>query len=277
MTGPVVVGSDTSGGPLSWALEWCAVTGDELIVASAMASDQAEMPPDWHDDLVASARTDLEARIGAVDGEPPRPHRSVILDGNASDVLTQVADEQDASLVVIGARGSGGFRGLGLGGVAHHLSHHLHRPLVIVPHPGGPLREGTIVVGIDGSEGSKAAGQWAVGAARRLGGSVHAVFAYDPAADSYGHGNVVNRSERGEQDARALGDLLEGQGVKVEMTVIGAHPVQALIDIGNQENAALIVSGTRGWGGFHGTVLGRIPAQLPHHAGRPVALIHHDT
>lgn len=277
MTGPVVVGSDTSGKPLSWALEWCSRTGDDLVVTSAMNPDQAEMPPEWHDELITTAKADLETRIGALDGTPPRPHRSVILDGDPSDVITKVADDEDASLVVIGARGSGGFHGLGLGGVAHHLSHHLHRPLIIVPQPGGALRDGAIVVGIDGSDESTTAAEWAVDAARRVGGSVHAVYAYDPAADSYSHGNVVNRKERGEEDARAQAEKLEDQGVKVEMSVIGAHPVTALIDVGNQVNASLIVSGIRGQGGFHGMVLGGVPAQLPHHAGRPVALIHHDT
>ncbi|MEO6989200.1 MAG: universal stress protein [Aquihabitans sp.] len=276
MTGPVVVGSDTSGVPLSWALEWCSSTGDELVVASALHPDQAEMPPDWHDELIASARSDLEARIGVLEGSSPPAHRSLILDGDPSDIITQVADDEAASLVVIGARGDGGFHSLGLGGVAHHLSHHLHRPLVIVPHAGGPLQGGTIVVGIDGSDESTTAAKWAVDAARRVGGSVHTVYAYDPAADSYGHGDVVNRKERGEVDARAQAHALEGQGVKIEITVIGAHPVEALIDVGNQVNASLIVSGTKGQGGFHGMVLGRVPAQLPHHAGRPVALIHHD-
>ena len=276
MTGPVVVGSDTSGVPLSWALEWCGRTGDELVVASAMVSNQAEMPPNWHDELVATARAHLEARIGALEGSSSRPYRSVILDGDPSDVITSVADDEEASLVVVGARGSGGFHGLGLGGVAHHLSHHLHRPLVVVPQAGGPLGGGTIVVGIDGSDGSKVAGEWAVDAARRLGGSVHAVYAYDPVADSYGHGNIANRMEQGEEEVRTQVAQMQSHGVEVELSVIGAHPVQALTDVGDQVNAGLIVSGTRGWGGFHGTVLGRIPAQLPHHSRRPVALIHHD-
>ena len=277
MTGPVVVGSDTSGAPLSWALEWCHRTGDELVVASALVPDQAEMPPDWHEELMAKAHADLEARIGALEGSSPPPHRSVILDGDPSDVITRIADEHDASLVVVGARGDGGFHRLGLGGVAHHLSHHLHRPLAIVPQAGGPLREGAIVVGIDGSDESTTAARWAVEAARRVGGSVRAVYAYDPAADSYGHGDVVNRMERGEAEARAQAHELEGQGVTVEVTVLGAHPVDALIQVGDQVNASLIVVGTKGQGGFHGLVLGRVPAQLPHHADRPVVLIHHDT
>lgn len=271
MSGPAVVGSDASGAPLSWALEWCHRTGDELVVVSAMTAEQAELPPDWHAELLAKAKAELEARIGTLEDAPTPPHRSIILDGDPSDAITKVADDEGASLVAIGARGSGGFHGLGLGGVAHHLSHHLHRPLIIVPEPGGPLRDGTIVVGIDGSEGSKTAGEWAVATAGRVGASVHAVFAYDPAADSYGHGNVANRMERGEEAARD-----QAKDLGIEITVVGAHPIEALVDAGARVDASLIVTGTRGAGGFHGMVLGRIPAQLPHHAGRPVALIHHD-
>ncbi len=280
MTGPVLVGLDASrlaSPALVWALEWCLRTGDELLVVSASDPDQAEKPPTWDDEKIEQAQHAVEGRIGKPEGRHSVKHRSRAVDGDATEAILTTADEEGASLVVVGARGSGGFRDLGLGGVAHHLAHYVRRPLVIVPELGGRLAGGTIVVGVDGSDGSATALAWAVDAARGLGGSVHAVFAYDPMADSYPHGNVADWQYRGEADVRAQVDQLDTGGVTVNTSLVGDHPVAALTEVGADDDACLIVAGTRGWGGFHGLVLGRIPAQLPHHAGRPVAIIHHNT
>jgi nucleotide-binding universal stress UspA family protein len=45
----------------------------------------------------------------------------------------QAARSEGAELVVTGRHGRGGFAELVLGSTSHELSHHLDRPLVIVP------------------------------------------------------------------------------------------------------------------------------------------------
>ncbi len=61
------------------------------------------------------------------------PFRVVLMDGEPAAALIQAASNEDAALVVTGRRGLGGFKELLLGSTTHHLSHHLDRPLVIVP------------------------------------------------------------------------------------------------------------------------------------------------
>jgi nucleotide-binding universal stress UspA family protein len=60
-------------------------------------------------------------------------HRVVVVDGNAAAVLKLIADREDATLVVVGRRGRGGFTGLLLGSTSHQLAQHVGRPLLIVP------------------------------------------------------------------------------------------------------------------------------------------------
>lgn len=50
-----------------------------------------------------------------------------------ADTIVAVADELDATLLVVGARGRRGLKSLLLGSVSHHIVHHTRRPTLIVP------------------------------------------------------------------------------------------------------------------------------------------------
>ena len=57
------------------------------------------------------------------------------LDADCSPTVAimRAAETEHAEFVVAGRRGRGGFAELVLGSTSHQLSHHLDRPLVIVP------------------------------------------------------------------------------------------------------------------------------------------------
>lgn len=52
------------------------------------------------------------------------------------DTVARVADELDASVIVLGARGRRGLKSLVLGSVSQHAVHHTRRPTLVVPSPG---------------------------------------------------------------------------------------------------------------------------------------------
>lgn len=59
--------------------------------------------------------------------------RQVVVGGHAPSVL--IAESEEADLLVLGARGHGGFTGLLLGSVTTSVAHHASCPVVIVPQP----------------------------------------------------------------------------------------------------------------------------------------------
>jgi nucleotide-binding universal stress UspA family protein len=132
---------------------------------------------------------------------------------------------------------------------------------------------GTIVVGVDGSEGSRRALRWAVQEARLHGAQVRAVLAWTYLDQPQGRFDAAYR----ERDARALLDRVlgevvgDGPDVEIERIVVCELPVRALLDAAR--GADLLVVGSRGIGGFKGLLLGSVGQQVVQHAPCPVVVV----
>ena len=139
----------------------------------------------------------------------------------------------------------------------------------------------TIVVGVDGSEGSKRALEWAAVEARLRNGRLKLVYAWRPPADLYGgpgwagvDGETISElrlfAERRLRQASAeLSASLEG--LEVERLVIEDAAAGALIAAA--ADAELLVVGTRGHGGFAGLLLGSVSQQCAQHSPCPVVIV----
>jgi nucleotide-binding universal stress UspA family protein len=68
----------------------------------------------------------VEETVGA---QPPVEVRAEVQYGTPASVLLRAAP--DASLLVVGSRGLGGFAGLMPGSVAQHCAHHAACPVVV--------------------------------------------------------------------------------------------------------------------------------------------------
>jgi len=159
---------------------------------------------------------------------------------------------------------------------------------------------GCIVVGVDGSSAAFEALSWAYRQAVRTGEALHLVTTYEteapqsPYAASYAYApdgpTAARLSEaesrwRGEahriaQDRaeRMLQDMLtavrtteEGQPEITQEVIAGARPAEILIE--RSQDAALLVVGSRGLGGFRGLLLGSVSQQCVHHAACPIVVV----
>jgi len=198
--------------------------------------------------------TDVELRAHAA--HPNLTVRSTLVAGGGASTLVELS--RGASLVVVGARGRGGFPGLRLGSVGAQVVAHAHAPVVVVRPARAEGSVASVVVGIDGSPAS----DLAIG------------FAFEEAA--LRRVPVIALTTQDEA-VRLLAEAVAGWSAKypdVMVRRISAHdmnPAQALVDA--SRDAAIVIVGHRGRGGFAGMVLGSVSRKVVDHAHCPVAVV----
>ncbi len=207
-----------------------------------------------------------------------RVRRRVVCDLAPRALLDSAAGAQ---LLVVGARGLGGFRGLLLGSVSQQCLAHARCPVAVicagatVPKGGAMER---IVVGVDGSETSRRALGWALEEGRLRQAAVQVVHAwhtpyldgypltgatFDPALFEDG-GRQIVESALAEADTRGL-------PVPVERLLVCGTGARAILEA--SKGADLVVVGSRGLGGFSGLLLGSVSHQVAHHASCPAVVV----
>ena len=143
------------------------------------------------------------------------------------------------------------------------------------PEPGAS--EGPVVVGVDGSDSSRAALRWAARHAERTGQGLHVVLAWHLPAD-YGWPLPLPSDWRPEEDARIVleeevADVLgPGPHPGVTMTTRQGPAAQVLIDA--SRTASMVVVASRGRGQLAGVLLGSVSEYLAAHAHCPVVVVH---
>jgi nucleotide-binding universal stress UspA family protein len=130
-----VDGSEDSACALAWAAGLVQGTGGEIVAIHALGllthlSDASIVPSSGH-------RREVLARL---EHEWCRPltdarvaHRCLVIDGDPVTAVLRVAREEEADLVVVGRRGTGGHPGLLLGSTSQQLVHESDLPVVVVP------------------------------------------------------------------------------------------------------------------------------------------------
>jgi nucleotide-binding universal stress UspA family protein len=140
-----------------------------------------------------------------------------------------------------------------------------------------------IVVGLDRSDGARAALRFALEEARLHGAEVHCIHVWQvPYAPVSGApvfvvGGLPEYEKGVAEDAQhVVADLLaevgDTGGVTVHEHVLRGGPAHELVE--RSRDADLLVVGSRGHGGFAGLLLGSVSTQCVHHATCPVAVVH---
>jgi nucleotide-binding universal stress UspA family protein len=132
-----VDGSDSSSAALKWAVRLAKGLGSQVIAIYAIEipayfPEPEELPfvldQEWRDGL-KSEFEDTWCKPLKVAGVR---YRAVMEDGRAASVISDVAERENADMIVVGRRGRGGVAELLLGSASHELVLHARRPVLVV-------------------------------------------------------------------------------------------------------------------------------------------------
>ena len=185
-----------------------------------------------------------------------------VLAGDPVAGLGRLADDRDASLLVVGAHVRGALRRAVRGAAWPRLATEDHCPVVVVPEPAVVSTTGPVVAGFDGSEQSERAvvvGAWLAAA---LGERLLVV-------------SVVHDDDDPVLDAAATERLRRAASAAVDARTIVLHgePHEQIAHVAEEEAASLIVTGSRGRGPWRSAVLGSVSSRLVEIAPRPVVIV----
>jgi nucleotide-binding universal stress UspA family protein len=274
----IIVGVDESPGARA-ALRWAVEQGTHLDqpVTAVMAwgyLDQHHVEPDVpfdKDYSEAIAAKVLDDLVDQAVGHDVEVARVVVCDLPGKGLLRA---GEDAALLVVGARGIGGFRALLLGSVSRQVLHRATVPVAVIRD--GAERSGQpVVVGIDGSGPSQRALAWAVDHARRRQVPLIAVHAWHEPATATAFSALspdpAEIAARAEAFLRYELEQVDTTGLiaPVDARAVADRPSAALVEASTL--ASVLVVGSRGRGQLAG--LGSVSDQVAHHASSPVVVV----
>jgi nucleotide-binding universal stress UspA family protein len=267
-----VDGSDHSRQALKWAADEAKRRGALLRIIFAEFREPKNLPA-WYE----PGSSDLSPGQAIVDdayGLVATRHTSVMARAEVAEsppALALTAGSRSAELLVLGARGKGGFEELLLGSVSDRCIQHACCPVVVVhtDPDDRPLRAvpPRIVVGIDGSVGSTPALRWALDEARLHSASVEAVHVWQyPPTGAFAMGPVRGHDMFSREIIEAAQESAETWAPEVPFTATARSDgtVPALLDA--SRGADLLVVGSRGHAGFKHALLGSVAHQCARHA-----------
>ena len=139
-----------------------------------------------------------------------------------------------------------------------------------------------IIVGVDGSPGSRAALRWAHEEAglRKATLEVVTVWQFSVMTSLPAFGTMPPPENLGSEAEGALLRTLADEGIvstdEVPVTTVVAEGAAAPVLLESATDADLLVVGNRGHGGFTGLLLGSVSQQCVTHATCPVVVVRND-
>lgn len=285
-TGTIAVGVDGSPSAeraLAWAIDEARLEGRPLTLVHGVTPQGAVwMDQAGHDTAVGSREVQTEAqrllsgaRATVEQRAPGMEVHELLRVTDPRDLL--IAVSRQASTVVMGSRGRGPVRSLLLGSVGVAVTRHARCPVVVLrPHHPGAVRQG-VLVGVDGTERSKAPLEYAFSQASRRDLPLTVLHSFHDVISTLGDAYAADGLEEGVEEHRLLvAEAVAGMrekypDVPVHTVLARGYPGDALVELGERMN--LVVVGAHHGGAASAVVFGSAATSAVENAACPVAVV----
>jgi len=204
----------------------------------------------------------------------PQPDVELIEGGGTGDAIQKAADEENASLIVMGAQGKGLVEGIFLGSVSTEVLRGAKTDLLIVRHQ---LMESSENVGASAdfcrnifsrvlitTDFSEAAGD-AVALAKSLEGMQEVLLAH-----------VIAKGKEIDEPAKKLNllrDELEAPGRRITVHVLEGNAANEILSLAEKQKASLIIMSSQGKGWLKQIRVGSVTFDVARRAKQPVMVV----
>ncbi len=272
-------GSEDSLASLRWAGRLAAGTGRRLELAYAWQHGRRleGVFSTEHSDpsrLEAEVVSTLHEIAGRELGNVAASCRA--LRGPVATSLRRAAERTGASLIVVGASGSGGARRTLLGSVSRELTSCPSGAVAVVPRDENESAAAVprVLVAVDGSDGSSRALRWAAHAAQQAGGDIVAVHAFEcPVTDPSPREMASLSRERQQRFEQEWCAPLRVVGVPYRGVFEKGDPRRVLRRVAESERPMCVVVGSRGLGPVSQRLLGSVTHYLVRESPSPTVII----
>jgi len=274
---PIVVaydGSEQSDMALRWALDEGVRRASPVAIAHVLTPDLSLLTL-HHRARLSRVDEETKSAVERIANEAYDWGRlgievtGAVLDGPVAHVLCE--QSRRASMVVMGARGAGGFAGLRTGSVSLKVAAHAHCPVVVVRENVRVSDRRPVAVGVDDSAEGRLAVGLAFEEAALRGVALVAVRGWGPPPLRWHADELpapINEA-RATSEQQLVDDLVASwrqryPNVNV-MTRLACVTAGHALTVASRE-AQFMVIGSRGTGGIVDLALGSVSQQLLHHS-----------
>lgn len=196
-----------------------------------------------------------------------------------ADELLYLAREINAGLIVMGSRGSGRLRRLATGSVSEGVVHHAHVPVLMLRGGENAWPPGHIVVGEDGSELARKAGELAAEIGRFSGAGMTLLRAYPELPEVYEEGRRMDPRMTDDELRRAEKELAGWAdefgsvlGSRPKISIAVGDAAEDLVETARRRDgeSTLIAVGSRGLGPIKRFRMGSVSTKVLRAAEGPV-------
>jgi len=130
-------GSEHARAALEWAIRMAKGMGAEIIAVYAVYvpmyfPEPYGVPVQFDEQWRKEIKAEFEQKWCAPLKASGVGYRTVMADGRPATVIDDVAEREDADVIVVGRRGRSGVAELLLGSVSHELAVHSNRPVLLI-------------------------------------------------------------------------------------------------------------------------------------------------
>ncbi|CAN5858176.1 universal stress protein [soil metagenome] len=199
--------------------------------------------------------------------------------GAVADELLYLAREVDAELIVMGSRGAGRLRKLATGSVSEGVAHHAHIPVLMMRGGENAWPPKHVIVGEDGSEPARKAGELAAKVAKFTEAGMTLVRAYPELPVVYEEGRRMDPRMTDDELRRAekelgdrAGEIESETGNRPKIAIAVGDAAEDLVETagGKGGESTLIAVGSRGMGPIKRFRMGSVSTKILRASEGPV-------